>query len=114
MSKFCAGHRLKLKPACHVAPYIWPSKTARFQGLFPSAQGLLDGLSRRLTRGWKRGSRNGVADMDNLKEILQAVDVWAWLQVQFPELTEAELLAAIADDFDGVILDFQTRRAPSA
>jgi hypothetical protein len=43
--------------------------------------------------------------MPELKQVLETVGVWSWLHEQFPDLTDDELLAAIRDDFGGLVED---------
>lgn len=47
-----------------------------------------------------------------LREVLQAVGVLDWLREQFPDMNEAEILAAVDGNFDGVLGDLETRLAP--
>ena len=50
--------------------------------------------------------------MEELKAALQAVGVMGWLQGQFPNLTETEILMTVNGNFEDLLGDFIKRRTP--
>ena len=45
--------------------------------------------------------------MEELKTVLIAAGVYDWLRDQFPNVTEADLLAMVHSDFDQIVMGLQ-------